>query len=266
MKILIYLILILLISFNVNALTVINEFMYNPEGNDNNKEFIEIYSEDYQNLSNFIIEDISSEDILQLVYYYNSNYSLIVEDDFNYSDINASIYVVGATIGNNLNNDKDVIIFRENNRKIIDLVAYSSDFGGDEKSLERIFFNSLSSEKSSWIETTSQGTPGRENFIVKDYSALKINEFLPDPIGQDDASMPTGEFIELYNSGDNDLDLSGLYFLDEANHKLIIDNTHATTTIIQGNSFLVIYVNGFSGLLNNDRDKIKLYYSNLLID
>ena len=256
----------ILISFNTNALTVINEFMYNPLGEDNNKEFVEIYSEDYKNLSDFIIEDSSSEDTLKLAYYYDSNYSLIVEDGFNYSNINASIYTVGATIGNNLNNDKDVIILRDQDRKIIDLVAYSSDFGGTEKSLERISFNSLSSEKSSWIETTSQGTPGRENLIIKNYTTLKINEFLPDPIGEDDAPMPKGEFIEIYNSGDEDLEINGLYFEDLAGHKLVIDDTHAISTEIKANSFLVIYANGFSGLLNNDQDEIKLYYSNLLID
>ena len=256
----------ILISFNVNALTVINEFMYNPPDEDNNKEFIEIYSEDFQNLSNFIIEDSSSEDVLKLAYYYDSNYSLIVEDGFNYSNINASIYTVGATIGNNLNNDKDIIILRDQDRKIIDLVAYSSDFGGKEKSLERISFNSLSSEKSSWIETTSEGTPGRENLIIKNYSMLKINEFLPDPVGEDDAPMPKGEFIELYNSGDEHLDINGLYFEDIVGHKLIIDDTHASSTEIKANNFLVIYANGFSGLLNNDQDEIKLYYSNLLID
>ena len=36
--------------------------MYNPEGSDNNKEFIEIYSDDYTNLTDFIIEDISIDD------------------------------------------------------------------------------------------------------------------------------------------------------------------------------------------------------------
>jgi len=256
----------ILISLNTNALTVINEFMYNPPGEDNNKEFIEIYSEDYKNLSDFIIEDSSSDDVLKLSYYYDSNYSLIVEDGFDYNDINASIYTVGATIGNNLNNDKDVIILRNQDRNIIDLVVYSSNFGGDEKSLEKISLNSLSSDKSSWIETTSQGTPGRENLIIKNYTALKINEFLPDPIGEDDAQMPKGEFIELYNSGNEDLDINGLYFEDLAGHKLITDNTHTISTEIKANNFLVIYANGFSGLLNNDQDEIKLYYSNSLID
>src|SRR3989344_1487939 len=256
----------ILISLNTNALTVINEFMYNPPGEDNNKEFIEIYSEDYKNLSDFIIEDSSSDDVLKLSYYYDSNYSLIVEDGFDYNDINASIYTVGATIGNNLNNDKDVIILRNQDRNIIDLVVYSSNFGGDEKSLEKISLNSLSSDKSSWIETTSQGTPGREHLIIKNYTALKINEFLPDPIGEDDAQMPKGEFIELYNSGNEDLDINGLYFEDLAGHKLITDNTHTISTEIKANNFLVIYANGFSGLLNNDQDEIKLYYSNSLID
>ena len=102
-----------------NAITVINEVMYNPEGSDNNKEFIEIYSDEIYDFSDYIIEDSSSNDILKLVKSSNSSYSLIVEDGFDYSNIDASIYTVGATIGNDLNNDNDIIILRNNESKII---------------------------------------------------------------------------------------------------------------------------------------------------
>ena len=255
---------------NSGALTVINEIMYNPDGNDNNKEFIEIYSEDYKNLSNFIIEDLSGEDILNLIYYYESNYSLIVEDGFNYNGINASVYTAGSTIGNNLNNDYDAIIFRDSNRSIIDIVVYSSDFGAEgNKSLERKFINELSNDKDNWLESKYQeGTPGRENSIfIKDFSSISINEFLPDPIGDDDASLPDGEWIELYNSAGYDIDLSDLFFLDDFGHKILIDEIHVKNfTTARADDFLTVYMNGFSGFLNNDNDKIKLYYLNELID
>ena len=99
----------------------------------------------------------------------------------------------------------------------------------------------------------------------QDYTKLKINEFLPDPIWDDNSQMPNGEFVEIYNPGGKSLDLNGLYLSDDV-HKLKIDDTHTTTTIIQPNGFLTVYMNGFSGLLNNDEDKIKLYYNNSLID
>lgn len=100
----------------------------------------------------------------------------------------------------------------------------------------------------------------------QNYTKLRINELLPDPMGNDDASMPEGEFIEIYNPGEKTLDLNGLYFKDIKGHKIIIDNTHTTSTIIQPNGFLVVYMNGFSGLLNNDQDTINLYYNDSLID
>ena len=100
----------------------------------------------------------------------------------------------------------------------------------------------------------------------QNYTKLRINELLPDPVGDDSASMPEGEFIEIYNPGEKILDLNGLYFKDATGHKLIIDDTHTTSTIMQPNSFLVVYMNGFSGLLNNDQDKVELYYNNSLID
>ena len=90
---------LLILSNAVLADILINEIMYNPAGNDNNKEFIEIYSDNYTNLTDYIISDASSNDSLVELYYFDSNYSLIVEDGFNYSNINASIYSAGATIG-----------------------------------------------------------------------------------------------------------------------------------------------------------------------
>ena len=40
------LLIFVLMVTQASALTVINEFMYNPSGEDNNKEFIEIFSDD----------------------------------------------------------------------------------------------------------------------------------------------------------------------------------------------------------------------------
>jgi hypothetical protein len=263
-------ILFILISQQSDALIVISEIMYNPAGDDNNKEFIEVYSDGYQNLSNYIIEDSSSEDVLKPVYVYNNNYSLIIEDGFNYNGINASIYTVGATIGNNLNNDNDVIILRDTSNNILDLVSYSESFGANgNKSLERISTAGISNDRANWAESRyGEGTPGRENSVSdKDFSMISINEFLPDPLEDDDAAMPNGEWIELYNSANYNLDLSDLYFLDDFGHKILIDRIHVMeNTIIEADKFLVVYTNGFSGFLNNDGDKIKLYHLNELVD
>ncbi len=261
MKLIMFIIIFSLLAISVNAKTLINEIMYDPLGNDNNKEFIEIFSDEINNFENYTIEDLSgSKDTLNLVKNSSSSYSLIVEDGFNYPDINASVYTVGNTIGNGLNNEKDAIILRNPENKILDLIIYNSDLGAKNngKSLERVNDN--------FIESNPEGgTPGFENSI-KDISidSVKINEFLPDPIGNDDASMPDGEFIELYSN--KDFDLSDFHLEDKFGHKLNIDNTHTTTTKVKANDYLTVYTNGLSGFLNNEEDEIKLFYKNILVD
>ena len=66
--------------------------------------------------------------MLELLLYHNATYSLIVEKDFDYSGINASIYSAGATIGDNLNNDEDVIILRQKEGNIPDVVSYGCEW------------------------------------------------------------------------------------------------------------------------------------------
>ncbi len=158
-KVFVFMFVVFLIN-SVNA-TTINEIMYNPEGSDNNWEFIEVYSEDWVNLTDYVIEDSSSNDTLKLVYFYNSSYSLIVEDDFNFIGINATIYSAGATIGNNLNNDGDSVILKLGNGSVIDYVNYTSSVGGSNNGKTICI---LSDENRTFYEC--EPTPGAENVAV----------------------------------------------------------------------------------------------------
>ena len=167
---------------NSLAFLQINEIMYNPDGYDNNKEYLELRTD--LNLTGFIVQDISSEDILELVKYFPSNYSLIVEEGFNHTNINTTIYSVGTTIGDDLNNPEDIIIIK-NGTEILDAIHYFSEWGANGNK------NSLCLINNNWQECPA--TPGIENLAtLKNYS-IKINEFLPDPEGYDDAPMPEGE-------------------------------------------------------------------------
>jgi hypothetical protein len=104
--------------------------------------------------------------------------------------------------------------------------------------------------------------------LQQDLTEIKINEFLPDPEGYDNSIMPQGEWIELYNEGGSTIDLNGFYFQDISNKKLYISSTTTYNTTIQPYSFLVVYANGFSGLLNNDGYEKIMFFSNnsILID
>jgi len=248
---LILLLTILLIIPNSLASIQITEIMYNPEGSDNNHEYIELITN--MNLTGFIIQDSSSEDVLELLKYIPSNYSLIVEEGFNHTDINATIYSVGATIGNSLNNDGDTIIIK-NQTTVFDAIHYYSSWGGENNG------NSLCILDYQWKECPK--TPGYENIAsLKNYS-IEINEFLPNPQGYDNADNPEGEWIEIINFGEK-VELTGCYFQDNANHKTYITDTTTINTTI--NKYLVVYIDGL--LLNNEGvEKIKLFdpYNNLI--
>jgi len=195
-------ILVLLISLEPTIADVfINEIMYNPSGSDNNKEYIEVFSDEAINLTGYIIEDAESSDTLALLNSHNSQYSLIVEEGFNYSNINASIYSAGATIGNNLNNDGDIILFREPDESILDIVSYSDDWGGNDngKSLERISIEESSTDPDNWAESISGGTPGSINSVATSsgcdwrISAIMNSSVSYDPQWQIRASKLSGD-------------------------------------------------------------------------
>ncbi|MFC1691848.1 hypothetical protein ACFL0W_06740 [Nanoarchaeota archaeon] len=153
---------------SVSALRI-NEVMYNPVDNDNNKEFIELYDDEVLlDLSNFTIGDLNQNDSLELVKFVDSNYALIVESGFIYdiSNIDASVYSAGSTIGDNLNNEEDCVYFYNdhNNNSLEDYFCYDNSLADGNG-------RSLSYYDGDWLESDSiNGTPGYENdcFIINE--------------------------------------------------------------------------------------------------
>ena len=87
--------------------------------------------------------------------------------------------------------------------------------------------------------------------------ALVINEVLPNPIGDD----KQGEWVEIYNSDSESINLNGYRLVDEKNNEMLIDTDRVDgSTVINGSGFLIIRRNGHSTFsLNNDSDQIYLY-------
>ncbi|MBU1974015.1 MAG: lamin tail domain-containing protein [Nanoarchaeota archaeon] len=255
-------VLLIVILFSFSSLAIeINELMYDSEGSDNNNEFIEIYFENYLNLSGFIIADESSNDILIEINYINSNYALIVEEGFNNTNFNASIYSAGATIGNGLGNDGDEITLFDTNNSVIDSVNYLAEWGadGNGKTLEK-------NKDGEWKESLLEGgTPGRENSVYDfsyDYSALEITEFMPDPLDNDDLAKPLGEWVELYNSGENVVYLGGLVLYDNYDdHELRVTSVNVENLELCVGCYTVVYrdSDGDFELNNNLEDEVRLY-------
>ena len=157
MKMIITYIIMLMLAVELSSAITINEIMYNPTGDDNNKEFIEIFMDTPENLTAWIIADSASNDSLNLLYYSGSGYAIIVEDGFDFTGINASVYSAGATIGNNLDNTADSILLYTPDFTMVASAQYNGTIAnGNGKSMELI--------GGAWLESAETGgTPGRQN-------------------------------------------------------------------------------------------------------
>jgi len=95
-------------------------------------------------------------------------------------------------------------------------------------------------------------------------SLVVINEILSNPLGNDDALKPGGEWVELYNKGDINFDVNGWKLCDTSTRCINITANHTNRgdAIVPGKGFLVVYLDGqySNGWLNNtSSDAVYLY-------
>ncbi|MFA5176473.1 MAG: lamin tail domain-containing protein [Candidatus Nanoarchaeia archaeon] len=147
---------LILLSNVVLAELRINEVMYNPKGPDNYKEFVEIYSTETINLTNWTITDGDSEDNLKRLNDIDSNYALIVESDYilNIPE-NIALYSAGASIGNGLSEDDKVTLYDSEKKEIASMQIFKIDEGYSLEFFENNYYKSL----------MINGTPGYENSV-----------------------------------------------------------------------------------------------------
>ncbi len=239
----------------------ITEIMYDPQGKDNNHEYIEVFTNG-SNLSTILFEDLASSDDLLLLQDFATPYALIVEEGYNLTDVNITAYTTGATLGNGLNNDKDLVLFRDN-ESILDATFYvGSRDGGNNNG------KALCVQDHLLIACTP--TPGEDNDLNQSGEAINytlwISEFLPDPLGDDRAARPGGEWVELYNYGEQALDLHGLLLQDARNTTVIISDVHLESPILAAESYVVVYLNGQSILNNEGLETVRLATDTRTID
>jgi len=242
----------------VSANIIINEIMYDPECySDMYCEWIELYNDDSHsvNVSGWTFGDDDANDTLEG--YDNTiisgfGYAIIVDDDtriYNEFEINSSVvwlYTGDDTVGGSKLGNKETITIYDSFVNEINSVSYDNEVNNTGNTWALI--------DEGWKE--SEPTPGKSNDNEQDgldYSKIEITEFLPNPEGDDDASMPDGEWIEIFNAGDQDLDLLGFRLVDNSGKEILIDNSHVgSSTIISSDNFMMVYVNGKYGFLNND--------------
>ena len=252
--------------------------MSDPEDDENLNEWIELYNNGTSSIdiANYTIEDDAGLDLI-LGGKFNgggtiipsSTYAILtsettrVYDNFDIPLNTIKLYVNETRIGKSgLSNSGETLKLYDSNLNLLDQVTYPSVSNG----------NSYA-KFTTWQETSSI-TPGKNNInnesIIINYSKISITEFLPNPEGNDDSIMPDGEWVEIFNSGLTALDLLGFELYDNlgSDPDIVITNTSTFSgTIINPDSYLIVYTNGVSGFLNNDGfEKIKLYdiYDNLI--
>jgi len=262
------LILVFLIILKLTSAELyISEIMYHPVESDSYNEWIEIYNGGteiihIENLTlcnnhlfpgfvnhtdeNIYLNNFTTIEPNQYAIITDGGSGTEVYDNYSVSQDSIAIHTEGGSMCNNgLNNDEEIITIYYND-ELIDAIHYYSEWGADDNG------RSLCSIENIWRECIP--TPGSENIEHRDTTnyTLQITEFLPDPEGYDNAPMPEGEWIELFNYGEKEINLIGLILKDDANHKLIITGTTTTKETIEPQEYLAIYMNGFWGFLNNN--------------
>lgn len=152
---------------------VINEFMYDPAVD--YTEFIELYNKSTKNLNlnGWTLNDNtgtrrtitnSPTELIQ------GSYVVLVPDSTLFQRYPDKHLIVLGTSFSSLNNGADDIVIRDQYGTLIDSLTYTSDWGGNRVSLERLDPEAPSSFSENWADSpsTNQATPGSPNEVIPD--------------------------------------------------------------------------------------------------
>lgn len=241
---------------------IINELVSDPA--DNEVEWIELFNAKNQevDLSGWRLEDGSKA---------KTNLS------GNLGSSGVSRYKVINKPAGNLNNSGDIIILYDTDGKIIDQVVYgnwpdgnltdNAPVANDPASLARKFDGYNTYNNINDFAVTIETTKGSSNIIqIEDEvnqeamvgfdlsSDIYFSEILPNPAG-DDAKH---EFIEIYNSGAREVNLTGWSLSNEDDKKINLEKI-STSTIIKAGEYLVFFRPKTKTVLHNDQGQVKLF-------
>ena len=229
---------------------VINEIHYNPlEGE--NFEFIELYnnSDSTLNLSNY-----SFDQGIEFAFPIGSaidpgDFIILANDSTSYSNLNCPVF---QWTSGNLLNDGELLLMVDTMGNTVDSVNFSNESPWPEEAngagfsleLKNTYLNNSLAEN--WQRSYRPGgSPGQPT--VRIINTLYINEFLASNFNTNqDESSEYDDWIELYNAGDEAIDIGGLYLSDDKDKPAIwkIPVISPYTTTIVPESFLLLWADG----------------------
>ncbi len=202
---------------------VITEVMNNAL-DESSGEFVEIYNPSASeiDLAGLVVDDGDSQDILvawnggsTLLGTYE--HALVIDPDWDGDFVFPAGTVLlttsDSTIGNGLSASSDpVSLYDTDGSTLIDSFSHLWD-AGDGISWEKVDYTA-GDVTGNWVRTTdsctSTSSPGRLNAASGgSCGALQIAEVMANPLTED-----SGELVELYNAGDDSVDLAGLVLED----------------------------------------------------
>ena len=252
---------------------VINEFCSDPDASE--VEWVELYNSTNQDIdmSGWTIEE-------------GSGSKTIVTGKLT-KDGPGKFMVIEKPKGN-LNNSGDIIILNDNKGNVIDIVTYgnwndgnldnNAPAAGNPYSVARKYDGLDTVNDRNDFAVTTRPTKGESNIIVESVEEspavasatsnpapavnnenVSLTEILPDPSG-DDAEK---EFIELYNKGGNDVDLTG-WIIEVRSTKYEIGSQKSNvesrkSKIINAGGYYIIFRKESGLILDNSSDTVKLY-------
>ncbi len=260
---------------------IITEFMPNPEGSDEDLEWIELYNqENYSvNIDNYYLNgkqlpqhSINPKETIVLVRQLldKDNDNLSFEKQYGNKDNIWNENFTAIEFSFSLTNQNGTINLTD--LSITDIIFYETTREG---------FSFIKESNNFTISTVKYGGPGIFLAIKNNISEITINEslkqdqeisleiieFMPNPKGPDNSLPPNGEWVKIRNNGDP-ISLEGYYLEDSSKGKLYFTNSniHGSLRLSQ-NEQLIIYRNGLDSFsLNNNGDTLNLKFNNSLFD
>ena len=119
-------------------------------------------------------------------------------------------------------------------------------------------YQTMGQQNPEWEEEAEEPEiPGQTPVTPIEYSdQVIISEILPNPTGLDSE----GEFIELFNVGQKEIDLEGWLLGDSSSRIYIINQGDFPSTIIPAESYWAIFRTASGIALNNSGDQVVLYH------